>query len=100
MLSVLPSGVTTFAACPVPVAVAGDRGSGSGRGGDATTVVAAVTDAGGLEVATVRRGTLSPLSAQLTLSLGAPFSPLLPAVQAVAAAVPEGMGLHYTPVAM
>lgn len=91
----LPSGVTTFAACPVPVAVGGDLGSASGRGGDATTVVAAVTDAGGLEVATVRRGALSPLSAQLTLSLGAPIPrcrgplplPSLPALHAATTVV-------------
>ena len=70
MLSVLPAPITTFAACPVPLAVAGDRSSGCGRGGDAATVVAAVTAGGGLEVATIRRGTLSPLSVTVSLSLG------------------------------
>lgn len=70
MLSTLPAAVSTFAVCPVPVAVAGDRGSSSGRGGDAAVVLAAVTAAGGLEVATVRRGTLSQLAATVSMSLG------------------------------
>jgi hypothetical protein len=70
MLGNLPAAVTTFAACPVPVGVAGDRGSGSGSGGDAAAVLAVVTAAGTLEVATLRRGALSPLSATVTLSLG------------------------------
>lgn len=70
MLSTLPAAVSTFAACPVPVAVAGDRGSASGRGGDAAAVLAAVTAAGGLEVASVRRGSLSPLAATVSISLG------------------------------
>ena len=70
MLANLPAAVTTFAACPVPVGVAGDRGSGSGVGGDAAAVLAVVTAAGTLEIATLRRGALSPLSATVTLSLG------------------------------
>ena len=70
MLGNLPAAVTTFAACPVPVGVAGDRGSGSGAGGDAAAVLAVVTAAGTLEIATLRRGALSPLSAAVTLSLG------------------------------
>lgn len=70
VLSTLPSGINTFAACPMPLAVAGDRGSGSGLGGDATAAFATGTDAGGLEIVTLRRGALLPLSAQLTTSLG------------------------------
>lgn len=70
MLSNLPAAVTTFASCPVPVGVAGDRGSASGTGGDSAVVLASVTAAGGLEVATMRRGALSPLTAAVSLSLG------------------------------
>lgn len=79
VLSTLPSGINTFAACPMPLAVAGDRGSGSGLGGDAAAAFATGTDAGGLEVVTVRRGALLPLSAQLTTSLGT-----LPAIALIA----------------
>ena len=47
--------------------------SGRGGGGDSVSVVAAVTAAGGVELATLRRGTLTPLSATITASLSKPY---------------------------
>jgi hypothetical protein len=69
--------VTTFAVCPAPLAVEPDSmrqlpgSSHSGRGGDAVSIVAAVTSAGAVELITLRRGALSPLSATVTASIGA-----------------------------
>jgi len=70
MLSTLPAAVSTFAVCPMPIAGGGARGASCGRGGAAAGGVGAVTAAGGLEVATVRRGTLSQLAATVSMSLG------------------------------
>ena len=69
--------VTTFAVCPVPLAVEHDAArqlpgsSHSGPGGDAVSVVAAVTSAGALELVTLRRGALTPLTATVTASISA-----------------------------
>jgi len=77
LTSLLPAMVTTFAVCPVPLAVEPDAArqlpgsSHSGRGGDAVSVVAAVTAAGALELVTLRRGALTPLTATVTASIGA-----------------------------
>ena len=77
LLHTLPHSVTTFSVCPVPVGAgwAGDlnQPSGqSGEGGDAVTVLAAVTSAGNVELITLQRGALTPLSSTISVSLGAP----------------------------
>ena len=61
--------------CPVPVGVgvvtaSSQPSSKSGSGGDAVAVVAAVTAAGNLELVTLQRGPLTPLSATISVSLG------------------------------
>ncbi|KAL3161421.1 hypothetical protein ABBQ32_010311 [Trebouxia sp. C0010 RCD-2024] len=76
LLHTLPHSVTTFSVCPVPVGAgwAGDlnQPSGqSGEGGDAVAVLAAVTSAGNVELITLQRGSLTPLSSTISVSLGA-----------------------------
>ncbi|KAK9845287.1 hypothetical protein WJX81_002462 [Elliptochloris bilobata] len=77
LLSTLAAAVTTFSACPVPVAVAAAGGGAgppsgtSGRGGDAAALLAAVTAAGTLELITLQRGVLTPLAGHVAASLGA-----------------------------
>ena len=80
LLHTLPHSVTTFSVCPVPVGAgwAGDLNqpsSQSGEGGDAVAVLAAVTSAGNVELITVQRGSLTPLSSAISVSLGMLFSP-------------------------
>ena len=75
LLHTLPHSVTTFSVCPVPVGAgwAGDlnQPSGqSGEGGDAVAVLAAVTSAGNVELITLQRGSLTPLSSAISVSLG------------------------------
>ena len=75
LLHTLPHSVTTFSVCPVPVGAgwAGDlnQPSGqSGEGGDAVAVLAAVTSAGNVELITLQRGALTPLSSTISVSLG------------------------------
>lgn len=75
LLHTLPHSVTTFSVCPVPVGAgwAGDlnQPSGqSGEGGDAVAVLAAVTSAGNVELVTLQRGSLTPLSSTISVSLG------------------------------
>ena len=75
LLHTLPHSVTTFSVCPVPVGAgwAGDlnQPSGqSGEGGDAVAVLAAVTSAGSVELITLQRGALTPLSSTISVSLG------------------------------
>lgn len=79
LLHTLPHSVTTFSVCPVPVGAgwAGDlnQPSGqSGEGGDAVAVLAAVTSAGNVELITLQRGALTPLSSTISVSLGMPAS--------------------------
>ncbi|KAA6419923.1 MAG: hypothetical protein FRX49_10113 [Trebouxia sp. A1-2] len=76
LLHTLPHSVTTFSVCPVPVGAgwAGDLNqpsSQSGEGGDAVAVLAAVTSAGNVELITLQRGALTPLSSAISVSLGA-----------------------------
>lgn len=76
LLHTLPHSVTTFSVCPVPVGAgwAGDSNQPSGQsgeGGDAVTVLAAVTSAGNVELITLQRGSLTPLSSAISVSLGA-----------------------------
>ncbi|MCJ1303500.1 hypothetical protein MMC08_006310 [Hypocenomyce scalaris] len=78
LLHTLPHSVTTFSVCPVPVGVgwAGDLSqpsSQSGEGGDAVAVLAAVTSAGNVELITLQRGALTPLSSAISVSLGTPM---------------------------
>lgn len=78
LLHTLPHSVTTFSVCPVPVGVgwAGDLSqpsSQSGEGGDAVAVLAAVTSAGNVELITLQRGALTPLSSAISVSLGMPM---------------------------
>lgn len=75
LLHTLPHSVTTFSVCPVPVGAgwAGDlnQPSGqSGEGGDAVAVLAAVTSAGNVELITLQRGALTPLTPTISVSLG------------------------------
>ncbi|MCJ1241767.1 hypothetical protein MMC14_009773, partial [Varicellaria rhodocarpa] len=61
LLHTLPHSVTTFSVCPVPVGAGWARDSNqpsgqSGEGGDAVTVLAAVTSAGNVELITLQRG--------------------------------------------
>ncbi len=79
LLHTLPHSVTTFSVCPVPVGAgwAGDLNqpsSQSGEGGDAVAVLAAVTSAGNVELITLQRGALTPLSSAISVSLGMPVS--------------------------
>ncbi len=79
LLHTLPHSVTTFSVCPVPVGAgwAGDLNqpsSQSGEGGDAVAVLAAVTSAGNVELITLQRGALTPLSIAISVSLGMPVS--------------------------
>ena len=79
LLHTLPHSVTTFSVCPVPVGAgwAGDLNqpsSQSGEGGDAVAVLAAVTSAGNVELITLQRGALTPLSSAISVSLGKPVS--------------------------
>ncbi len=48
--------------------------SQSGEGGDAVAVLAAVTSAGNVELITLQRGALTPLSSAISVSLGMPVS--------------------------
>lgn len=82
LLHTLPHSVTTFSVCPVPVGAgwAGDLNqpsSQSGEGGDAVAVLAAVTSAGNVELITLQRGALTPLSSAISVSLGMPVSAYL-----------------------
>lgn len=75
LLHTLPHSVTTFSVCPVPVGAAWARNSNqpssqSGEGGDAVAVLAAVTSAGNVELITLQRGSLTPLSSAISVSLG------------------------------
>ena len=75
LLHTLPHSVTTFSVCPVPIGAgwAGDSNQPSGQsgeGGDAVTVLAAVTSAGNVELITLQRGSLTPLSSAISVSLG------------------------------
>ena len=78
LLHTLPHSVTTFSVCPVPVGAGWARDlnqpSGqSGEGGDAVAVLAAVTSAGNVELITLQRGALTPLSSTISVSLGRPL---------------------------
>ena len=75
LLHTLPHSVTTFSVCPVPVGAAwagnsNQPSSQSGEGGDAVAVLAAVTSAGNVELITLQRGSLTPLSSAISVSLG------------------------------
>ena len=48
----------------------------AGRGGDAVAVLAAVTAAGNIELVTLQRGAVCPLSATVSVSLGAFLHPV------------------------
>lgn len=78
ILHTLPHPVTTFSICPTPVAVgvagvpSGVPSMMSGPGGDAVSVMAAVTTAGNVELVTVCRGSLMPLLGTVSVSLGGP----------------------------
>jgi hypothetical protein len=74
LLHTLPHRVTTFAVCPVPVGVGtvsstNQPSSKSGGGADCVAVIAAVTAAGNVELVTLQRGPLTPLSATISVSL-------------------------------
>jgi hypothetical protein len=60
--------------CPVPVGV-GDPGGLAGHEGDAVGVLAAVTASGSIELITLHRGMLSPLTATVSVSLSANPAP-------------------------
>jgi hypothetical protein len=71
LLRTLPQRVTSFCACPVPVALPGTAAGGT------VTVVAAGTAAGSIELAAVQQGALLPLHMGINTSLAAHPSPVL-----------------------
>ncbi|KAK9863395.1 hypothetical protein WJX84_011255 [Apatococcus fuscideae] len=65
LLHTLPHSVTTFSACPMPIAAA------LGAEAEAVAVIAAVTSLGNVELVSLQRGALMPLQGTICVSLGA-----------------------------
>ena len=69
LLHNLPSNVTTISACMAAVATVNASGSGTGSS-HLTGLIAAATVGGSIELVTFSCGSLMPLAAQISISLG------------------------------